>query len=153
MIDADKLIADFVRVAKLAGRDIKRGDITIENLPAPHIPPSLLPAGKMAVYVFYWGDQCLKVGKVGPRSQARYTSQHYSPKSSNSNLAKSVLKDKPMMEISDIDEHTAGRWIKQHTDRINFLIPENFGIPLLSLLEAFLRCRLKPRFEGFDTQK
>jgi hypothetical protein len=153
MINVDKLIADFVRVAELAGLHIKRGDITIENLPAPHRPPSSLPSGKMAVYVFHCGDQCLKVGKVGPKSQARYTSQHYSPKSSNSNLAKSVLKHKSAMGISDIDERTAGRWITQHTDRINFLIHEDFGIPLLSLLEAFLQCSLKPLFEGFHTQK
>ncbi len=153
MIDADKLIADFVRVAELAGLNIKQGNIKIENLPAPHIPPSTLPAGKMAVYVFQLGDQCLKVGKVGPKSQARYTTQHYSPKSSNSNLAKSVLKDKTAMGISDINEHTAGSWIKQNTGRINFVIPENVGISLLSLLEAFLQCRLKPCFEGFDTQK
>jgi len=153
MIDADKIIVDFGRVAELTGLDIKRDDIEIENLPAPHIPPSALPAGKMAVYVFLWGNQCLKVGKVGPKSHARYTSQHYSPKSSNSNLPKSVLKDKLVMGISDLDEHTVGIWIKQNTDRINFLIAENFGIPALSLLEAFLQCRLKPRFEGSDTQK
>ncbi len=153
MIDADKLIADFVRAAEIAGLNIKQGNINIENLPAPHIPPSTLPAGKMAVYVFQWGDQCLKVGKVGPKSQARYTSQHYNPKSSNSNLAKSILKDKAVVGITAIDEHTVGNWIRQNTDRVNFLVPESFGIPLLSLLEAFLQCRLKPRFEGFDTQK
>jgi len=57
------------------------------------------------------------------------------------------------MGITEIGEHTVGHWIKQNTDRVNFLIPESFGIPLLSLLEAFLQCRLKPCFEGFDTQK
>ena len=153
MIDANMLISGFLRAAELAGLDIKQRDIHIENLQAPHVPPSTLPSGKMAVYVFHWGDRCLKVGKVGPKSQARYTSQHYSPRSSNSNLAKSILKDKSVMGINDIDEHTVGNWVKQNTDRVNFLIPESFGIPLLSLLEAFLQCRLKPCFEGFDTQK
>jgi hypothetical protein len=153
MIDTNKLISDFLRSAELAGLAIKEGDIQIENLPAPHVPPSVLPSGKMAVYVFHWGDQCLKVGKVGPKSQARYTSQHYNPKSSNSNLAKSILKDKGMMGVTGIDEHTVGHWVKQNTDRVNFLMPESFGIPLLSLLEAFLQCRLKPCFEGFETQK
>ena len=153
MINVDKLIADFVRVAELAGEDIKRRDMTIENLSAPHIPPTSLPNGKMAVYVFTWRNQCLKVGKVGPKSQARYTSQHYKANTSNSNLAKSVLKDKSSMDLAQLDEHTVGNWIKQNTDRINFLIPENFGIHVLSLLEAFLQCRLRPRFEGFDTQK
>jgi hypothetical protein len=91
--------------------------------------------------------------KGGPKSQARYTSQHYSPKSSNSNLAKSILKNKSVTGINEIDEYTVGNWVKQNTDRVNFLIPESFGIPLLSLLEAFLQCRLRPCFEGFDTQK
>jgi hypothetical protein len=153
MIDADKLIANFVLVAELAGVSIKQKDIKTENLLAPHIPPTRLPNGKMAVYVFTLGDQCLKIGKVGPKSQARYTSQHYNAKSSNSNLAKSVLKDKASIDLAQLDEYTVGNWIKQNTDRINFLIPESFGIPVLSLLEAFLQCQLRPRFEGFDTQK
>ena len=153
MIDVHRLIADFVCVAKLAGLDVAQKGIKIESLSAPHIPPKALPDKKMAIYVFYWESQCLKVGKVGPKSQARYTSQHYSPKSSNSNLAKSILKDKAEMGLRALNERNVGNWIKQNTKRINFLIPENFGIPLLSLLEAFLQCRLKPRFEGFDTQK
>jgi hypothetical protein len=153
MIDPDKLISDFIRVSELAGLEIKEQYIQIESLPAPHIPPSTLPSGRMAVYVFHWGNRCLKVGKVGPKSQARYISQHYSPRSSNSNLAKSILKDKSVTGINEIDEHTVGNWVKQNTDRVNFLIPESFGIPLLSLLEAFLQCRLRPCFEGFDTQK
>jgi hypothetical protein len=153
MIDVDKFIADFVRVAKLAGIDIQHKDIQIESLSAPHIPPNILPPGKMAVYVFHWGNRCLKVGKVGPKSKARYTSQHYSPNSSNSDLAKSILKDELAMGITEIDEHTVRNWVKQNTDRVNFLIPESVGIPLLPLLEAFLQCRLRPCFEGFDTQK
>jgi hypothetical protein len=153
MIDTNKLISDFLHAAELAGLGIKQRDIHIENLPAPHVPPRILPSGKMAVYVFHWGDRCLKVGKVGPKSQARYTSQHYNPKSSNSNLAKSILKDRAILGITEIDENTVRNWVKQNTDRVNFLVPERFGIPLLSLLEAFLQCRLKPCFEGFDTQK
>lgn len=153
MIDVEQIILDFVRVAGLAGLDVKGKDIQIERLPAPHTPPATLPKGKMAVYVFHWNDQCLKVGKVGPKSQARYTSQHYSPNSSNSNLAKSILKDVSTLGIDGITDQTVGHWIKRNIDRVNFLIPESLGIPLLSLLEAFLQCRLKPRFEGFDTQK
>lgn len=153
MIDVEPIILDFMHVAKLAGLDIKGDDIQIERLTAPHVPPSTLPKGKMAVYVFHWRSQCLKVGKVGPKSQARYTSQHYSSKSSNSNLAKSILKDVSTLGIDGITEHTIGNWIKNNTDRINFIMPMSLGIPLLSLLESFLQCRLKPLFEGFDTQK
>ena len=153
MKDVEQIILDFVHIAELAGLEAKRDDIQIEMLTAPHTPPSALPKGMMAVYVFFWRTQCLKVGKVGPKSQARYTSQHYSPKSSNSNLAKSILKDVLPLGIDGITDQTVGNWIKHNTDRVNFLVPESLGIPLLSLLEAFLQCRLKPRFEGFDTQK
>lgn len=153
MIDVEQIILDFMHVAKLAGLDMKSNDIQIEKLNAPHVPPSTLPKGMMAVYVFHWHSQCLKVGKVGPKSQARYTSQHYNSKSSNSNLAKSILKDKSALGIDGVTEHTVGNWIKNNTDRINFIVPMSLGIPLLSLLESFLQCRLKPRFEGFDTQK
>ena len=153
MIDVEQIILDFVHVAELAGINVKKDDIQIERLTAPHTPPSTLPKGKMAVYVFHWNNQCFKVGKVGPKSQARYTSQHYNPKSSNSNLSKSILKDIPTLGIKDITDKNVGSWVKTNTERVNFLIPESLGIPLLSLLEAFLQCRLKPRFEGFDTQK
>jgi hypothetical protein len=97
MIETDNIINDFLRIAELAGVQIGNKDIQIESLKSLHTPPRTLPNGKMAVYVFSWNNQCLKVGKVGPKSHARYTSQHYNPKSSNSNLAKSILKDKSAM--------------------------------------------------------
>lgn len=156
MIEKNKINiikTDFLHVAELAGIQINDEDIQIENLIAPHTPPSSLPNGRMAVYVFFWNNQCLKVGKVGSKSQARFTSQHYHHKSSNSNLSKSVLKDKSAMGISQIDEESVGDWIRQNTDRINFLLPDKLGIPTLSLLEAFLHCRMQPRFEGFETQR
>ena len=147
-----ELLYDFVQAAKLAGIAISETDISAEELPAPHSPPSSLPRGKIAVYVFSWRNECLKVGKVGPRSQARYTSQHYSPGSSNSNLAKSILKEKKELGLADLDKTKIGNWIRKNTDRINFIVDASLGIPTLTLLEAFLQCRLKPKFEGFDSQ-
>jgi hypothetical protein len=91
LIDAERLIIDFVCVASLAGVGIGQKEIKIEGLSAPHNPPSKLPEEMMAVYVFYWGNQCLKVGKAGPKSKARYTSQHYGL-NAPSTLAKSLLK-------------------------------------------------------------
>ena len=153
MTDPKQLITGFLSVAKLAGVGIPNGTVSVETLRKPHTPPSALPQGNMAVYVFLWGDHCLKVGKVGPKSQARYTSQHYNPKSSSSNLAKSILRQKSELGVSHLTETTVGDWIKQNTDRINFLLDHNLGIPVLSLMEAFLQCRLKPKFEGFESQK
>lgn len=153
MTNPKTLIADFAQVAKLVGISLPEAAITSEELPAPHLPPRDLPKGKMAVYVFWWGDQCLKVGKVGPRSQARYTSQHYNPKSSGSNLGKSILKEKEKLGWTNLDEANVGEWIKKETNRTNLLLDATIGIPILSLLESFLQCRLRPHFEGFSSQK
>jgi len=153
MIDLKQEIADFLSVAKLSGVLISEKDVEIEVLNAPHQPPKVLPNKKMAIYIFFHGTECLKIGKVGPKSQARYTSQHYNPNSSNSNLAKSILKDKSMSNIKGISEDNVGKWIKTKTDRINIIVSDKLGISTLTLFEVFLQCRLKPRYEGFDSQK
>ena len=152
-IKVNDLIEDFKKVAKLAGVNIPEGSILVEELIAPHSPPTSLPSGKMAVYVFFWNDKCLKVGKVGPRSQARYTSHHYNPNSSQSNLARSILQHKEKLGLEEIDESTIGDWIKRNLTRINFILDEELGIPVLSLMEVFFQCRLRPMFEGFESQK
>jgi hypothetical protein len=151
-MDVEALVASFIRVADLAGVTLLRDAVVVEVLPAPHRPRAL-PPRKMGVYIFQWGNQYLKVGKAGPRSHARYTSQHYNAKSSNSNLAKSILKEGESLGIRGINQGNVGEWIKGNTDRINILLDDDAGMPVLNLLEAFLQCRLKPRFEGFDGQK
>lgn len=153
MINPGSLITDFIQVAKLARVTILPDMICAEMLPAPHSAPSSLPKGKMAVYVFMWGEQCLKVGKAGPNSPPRYTSHPYSPKSSGSNLAKSILSDGSEAEFARLDKSTVGSWIKSNTYRMNFHLDAGVGKLALGLLEAFLQCRLKPRFEGFKSQK
>ena len=144
---------DFRKVARLAGMVLPASGLSIERLPAPHKPPSVLPQGKMAVYVFFWKCHCLKVGKAGPKSQARFTSQHYSAASSNSNLAKSLVAHHGELGLSGISESNVGEWIKANVDRVNFLLSVKFGIPVLTLLESFLQCRLKPQLEGFESQR
>jgi hypothetical protein len=149
----ESAIDDFRTVARLAGLELPNDAIRIENLPAPHVPPSRLPFGMMAVYVFSKGRDVLKVGKVGAKSQARYTSQHYNPRSAMSTLAASILADGESIGSDNIDEATIGRWIRENIDRVNFLMDERLGVPALTLLEAFLQCRLKPRYEGFKSQR
>ena len=146
------LVLDFLEAARLAQMPICPKDLFTELLEAPHKPNSL-PPGHMAVYSFFWKGQCLKVGKVGSNSNARYLSQHYNPKSSMSNLAASLLKASQEMGLQDLDEHNVGDWIRERTDRVNFILPSKVGVPVLNLLEAFLQCRLNPRFEGFESQK
>ena len=148
----DDIAADFMAVAQLAGAALPPGAITVEKLPAPHAPPTRLPAGRMAVYVFAKGPDVLKVGKVGAKSQARYTSQHYNPASVMSTLAASILADRAQHSLTDDDAARVGHWIRNTVERVNFLIDEHLGIRVLTLLEAFLQCRLKPRYEGFKSQ-
>ena len=152
-MDATVLIQDFLSAAALAGVHLSTSDLTAVRTGAPHAPPKSLPAGKMAVYVFSFGTVVLKVGKAGPNSTARFTSQHYNPSSAPSTLAASILKEGQSLGISGLSPESVGSWIKANTDRTNFLLSVNCGMPVLTLLEAFLQCRLRPRFEGFASQR
>ena len=166
--DPKKLIDAFMKVLRLAGirpASIKLAreclSLEVEVLPAPH-KPTKLRDGRMAVYVFYdasafkylSNSNCLKVGKVGLRSKARYENQHYNPGSSKSNLAKSLLNDDDFKR-----DHRRiikiGSWIKNNTGRINFLLDaeamlatETSPMHVITLLEAFLQCYLQPKYEG-----
>lgn len=147
------IVNDFLKVARLAGVEIAPNAIEIERSPSPHKPPTKLPGGKMAVYVFIKDGACLKVGKVGPKSHARFTSQHYNPTSSRSNLAKSAIAGQHKLGLADLSEQNVGDWIKANVDRANLILDAGYGIFVLSLLESFLQCRLNPMFEGFDSQR
>lgn len=141
------LIESFCEVAKIAGLSLLPGDIEIESRPAPHRPPTRLPGRKVAVYIFCYNGHTLKVGKVGPNSEARYTYQHYNPGSSNSNLAKSLCLKGSAIGI-DITEDNVNAWIRANTDRYNLLLSETYDGPPLNLLEAFIQCKLDPEYEG-----
>ena len=145
--DPKQLSGDFLRVADLAKIKMQRDDIHIERLEMPHCKPNL-PKGKVAVYVFSYGEHVLKVGQVGPSSQDRYRYQHYNPNAAKSTLAKSLLEDKDALRRHGLDEGNVGDWIKKNTDRVNFILDAKFYGPKLSLLEAFIQCRLCPRYEG-----
>jgi hypothetical protein len=148
----DEIRSDFVRVATLAGFSIPCSDIEVEYFPAPHVPPSSLPPERIAVYVFMFGDRCLKVGKAGRNSAARFCSQHYGNRAP-STLAKSLVKNQAAVGASDLDNSNVKAWICRNTTRVNFLIPARYGVFALSLLEAFVQCRLRPEFEGFASQR
>jgi hypothetical protein len=149
-----KLADDFIAVCRIAGIDLKRQDIDLENL-APgeeHRKLRNLPNGKMAVYIFEKAPgTILKTGKVFKNSPSRYKYQHYNPASSNSNLAFSLLNDGKYNK--KFDESTAGGWIKDNIRRINFILPASKGIFTLNLLEAFLHAALNPKYEGFENQR
>jgi hypothetical protein len=92
----------------------------------------------------------LKVGKVGPKSNARFQSQHYNPGSSNSNLAKALLASRGLwlyLGITALDESTVASWIKNHFDRDNFYL-DAADVEHLGALEKYIKARFGPAFEG-----
>ena len=151
--DLATLASNFRECARLAGILVPEAAIVFEQFAAPHKPPSSLPKNKFAVYAFFWNGQCLKVGEVGQNSQARFTSQHYLPSSSNSNLAKSILAHKDELGLNTLNDATVGSWIKENTERVNFILDAQFGVPVLTLLEVFLQCAFSPCFEEFASPR
>lgn len=141
-------LADFRKVAALADTTFSVDSIILEITRSPHQPPKGLPAGKMAVYAFFLNGRTPKIEKAGPRSNARYSSQHYNTKSAVSNLARSTLANTVKVGAIGADGSGISDWIKGHTDRVKLLTLPSFGDPMLSLLESFLHVRLKPMFEG-----
>lgn len=158
LADIKQLLADFVRVSVLAGVPISEHQIRHELLRVLH-ESSKLPRGSCAVYVFSLtndGSIVLKVGKAGPKSAARFESQHYFPRSCNSNLSKSIIARKgrwSTLGISIVGETTIGNWLRTNTDCDYFFL--NAIPPVINLLEVFcnadcgLSSRVRPRQSVF----
>lgn len=148
-----EIVSKFVKAAELAGISVPEEDVEVQHLPAPHTPPSSLPEGKTAVYVFMLGERCLKVGKAGPKSAARFCNHHYGANRAPSTLAKSVIKaDLGAPEVT-LTAGNVSEWLCTNTGRVNFLLPSNYGPSVLALLEVFVQCCLHPEFEGFASQR
>ncbi len=77
VVEPKEIVQAFLQVANLAHVSVVEAQVRYELLRAPHKRPTSLPPGLQAVYAFLVGDRCLKVGKAGPKTQARFTSQHY----------------------------------------------------------------------------
>ena len=157
IIDPDEMIQAFLQVAQLARVPLHPLDLRHKLLPAPDRPPTELPPGFQAVYAFLLCDRCLKVGKAGPKDAGSlYKSALRDERAST--LAKSILAHRQRLadvlepeqrsEVERLDNETAGAWIKQNTTRLHFFLPISTGPLALSLLEAFVQCRLSPSFEG-----
>ncbi len=99
------------------------------------------PAGAGAV---------LKVGRVGPNSGPRFSSQHYSPSAASSSLAKSLLRYRimwPWLGIDEVTEQTVRTWLTSNLDRAQWFVPG--GEPeVLAELEVYIRARIGSVFEG-----
>jgi len=144
-VEITDAVKDFLCVCALAKTESSAADFEIDYQPAPHKPKGL-PKGKLAIYIFAYDSEMLKIGRAGVKSKSRFTYQHYKFKKEGSNLTKSILTDNNFPV--DIEESNVGEWIKTNCDRLNVFINENKGLNLLKLLEAFLHQRYFPRYEG-----
>jgi hypothetical protein len=144
------VIKSFLKAAVLAGIQINPKKIEIRSLGCPHIPKTL-PAGKMGIYIFHHKKNCLKIGKAGVKSNARFSSQHYALGRAKSNLPKSLLLD-TRMKNQGLSKNGIGAWIRENTTRTDILLDESLGVWTLNFLEAFLHCRYRPIYEGYKGQ-
>ena len=147
----EEIYSLIFNVSSILGKPIKKENIEIINRGKPH-KPEPLPAGKMGVYMFLYNESFLKIGKAGPRSNARFLSQHYNPKSAKSTLAASILSDSTN-PYEGVGEENVGDWIKENCTRIDILLDVTLGIFTLELIEAALHYKYEPVYEGFLNQR
>lgn len=102
----DELKEKIIKVVNIAGSNISESQLKIIDRGVPH-QPSGLPKGNFGIYSFEYDNEFLKIGKVGQNSDARFRSQHYIPRSSQSNLAKSILNDSDF-DSFNLTEDTVG---------------------------------------------
>lgn len=136
---------------------IARITCDVRELPAPH-KPNPLPKNMQGVYVFLAPLGCLKVGKAGQKSKARFNSHHYRANSTKSCLANSILADRSILkelfnssmhaEIDALNKENIHFWLKQNTSRIEFTMSSIESKHALNFLEAFLQFKLNPVYEG-----
>ena len=146
--DFDEIIRE---VSSVLGKPIDRMKYEIIDRGIPH-QPKALSSGMMGVYTFWYEGKFIKIGKAGPKSGARFLSQHYNPQSAKSTLAASILADKRMQDKGIFDSNV-GDWIKNNCRRIDILLNSDLGIFALELIEAALHYKYEPIYEGFKTQR
>jgi hypothetical protein len=146
--EIDTLIQE---VSLAIGKPISRDTYEIVDRGLPHIPPTRLPAGKMAIYMFLLGNEFLKIGKANQRSNARFCSQHYGL-NAPSTLAKSLLADSGMSDLN-IDPSNIKDWIKGNCRRIDVIINADLGVFTLELIEGVMHYKYEPKYEGFASQR
>ena len=154
--EVDALVSEWLK----SEPSVRLEQIRTEIQKAPH-RASPLPKGWQGVYMFRYSSVWLKVGKAGPNSNARWQSQHYSPRAAVSNLAYSLLRYARPAEVEDprlpaslkvqlerVGPDEIGDWIKQHTARCNLLLDARVDQSVLAHLENLAIAALRPVFEG-----
>lgn len=106
--------------------------------------------GKICAGLCVCAGRVLKVGKAGPNSAARFTSQHYSPASARSTLAGSIIKYPilwPWLGISAGYTVDIKSWMTANLDRMRIFFrqpPPEF----LTTAELYVGARIGSVYEG-----
>ena len=132
--------------------NINRSKIKIIDRGCPHNPTDCkLSQDCSAVYIFKYKDVYLKIGKVGKKSHARFSSHHYSPNRSESNLAKSILNDSDFSNFN-LNEKNITEWMKNNLHRIDIIFDNDLNKYVNSVFESTLHYFFKPTYEGRQKQ-
>lgn len=119
--------------------------VEVDFTDAPHGRPRPLQSGQRAVYLFFRGEEWLRIGQTG--YSQRFTSQHYGTKRASSTFAKDVWLNRCEFGFSG-NEDDIDHWIMQNCGRANVLLPAQWPESVSLLLESYLHYLLTPRFEG-----
>lgn len=118
-------------------------DFEIEFLKAPH-KSEALPKDKMAIMLFIYKEEILKIGIAGSDSNPRFQYQHYLVKGNGSTLAKSLINDVNFKH--GYDNENIGDWIKQNCSRINIFVSTRQNRTTMDLLKVFLASKFSPKY-------
>lgn len=138
------VLSDFTRIPGVCETSHWQ-DIVFEFSDAPHSRPRPLEANQQAVYLFFRGEDWLRVGQTS--HPARFVSQHYATGRSGSNFAKDIWNNRREFGFRG-SEQEVGIWIMENCGRANVRMPVGWPKEVGRLLESYLHYRLRPRFEG-----
>ena len=135
------------KISNELGFPITKKDYTIQDLGCPHNAPTKLEKGYAAIYMFWFNNEWLKIGKANQKSNARFTSQHYRISKHVSSLSKSLSKDNYFLSLG-FDPEKPKDWVQENTHRINILIKAEKGKAATELIETIMHYKFRPRYEG-----
>lgn len=149
----EELLSEFKSRISLSSITLSESDIKIEILPPSHqqkgtkLSKKEYEDKKVAAYLFFLNDLCLKVGMAGTKSYPRVASHHYSV-NAPSTLLGSILLDEKDFGVNYPYGPDPVVWMKNNLTKINIFINKEPGENILKDLETFLQRKLKPKYEG-----
>ena len=138
------VLHDFIRIPALCEAS-QWQEVEFEFCEAPHFRPRPLLTNQRAVYLFFRGQEWLRIGQTS--YSQRFTSQHYGTKRAGSTFAKDIWANRQKFGFGGREEGV-GDWIMQNCGRANIRLPVGWPKEISPLLESYLHYRLRPRFEG-----